>query len=69
MIKAIPLDKIHIETDSPFVLPKNKRKEAKQNEPSFVVEVFEKVCGIRKIEDRNKFKNVLKENFKKMFLK
>ncbi|HPX52391.1 MAG TPA: TatD family hydrolase [Candidatus Paceibacterota bacterium] len=69
MIKAIPLDKIHIETDSPFVLPKNKRKEAKQNEPSFVIEVFEKVCEIRKIEDKNKFKNVLKENFEKMFLK
>lgn len=69
MIRAIPEDKIHIETDSPFVLPKNRRKEAKQNEPSFVIDVFEKVCEIRNIENKEEFKEVLKDNFKRMFLK
>ncbi len=68
MIKDIPVDKIHIETDSPFVMPKKRRKEAKQNEPSFVVDVFEKICEIKDIENKEEFKNILKENFKNMYL-
>ncbi len=72
MIKATPLDKLQIETDSPFAMPKNKRKVAKQNEPSFVVEVFERICEIKGFQDeeyRENFRNILKENFQKMFLK
>lgn len=69
MIKSIPLDKIHIETDSPFVMPKSRRKEAKRNEPSFVISVFEKICEIKEVENMEEFKKKLKENFKKMFLK
>lgn len=69
VIRNIPLDKIHIETDSPFVLPKKKRGIAKQNEPTFVIEVFEKICEIKDIENKEEFKEILKENFKKMFLK
>ncbi len=69
MIKSISLDKIHIETDSPFVMPKSRRGEAKRNEPSFVVDVFNKICEIKEIENREEFKNILKVNFKKLFLK
>lgn len=69
MIKSIPLNKIHIETDSPFVMPKTRRKEAKRNEPTFVVDVFDRICEIKNIENREEFKNILKENFKKMYLK
>lgn len=68
MIKMIPLNKIHIETDSPFVIPKNRRKEAKQNEPSFVIDVFDRICEIKSIENREEFKNILKENFKNLYL-
>ena len=69
MIKSIPLNKIHIETDSPFVIPKNNRKGAKRNEPNFVISVFEKICEIKNIENREEFKGILKENFKNTFLK
>lgn len=72
MIKAIPLDKIHIETDSPYVIPKNKRKEAKRNEPNFVTDVFEKVCelkGFESPEEKENFRNILIENFKNLYLK
>lgn len=72
MIKLIPAEKIHIETDSPFVIPKNRRKVAKQNEPSFVRDVFDKICEIKGILDERKredFREKLKENFQKMFLK
>lgn len=69
VIKNIPLNKIHIETDSPFVLPKKKRGFAKQNEPTFVIEVFEKICEIRNIENKKEFKEILKQNFNRLFLK
>lgn len=68
MIKNIPLNKIHIETDSPFVMSKSRRKENKQNEPSFVIDVFEKICEIKGIENKEEFKNILKENFVKMYI-
>jgi Tat protein secretion system quality control protein TatD with DNase activity len=32
------------------------------------VSVFEKICEIKGIENRQEFKEILKENFKKMFL-
>ncbi len=75
MIKAIPLHKIHIETDSPFVMPKNRRKFAKRNEPSFVMDVFDKICEIKGITstssviNKEEFKEILKQNFKNVFLK
>ncbi len=68
MIKKIPLNKIHIETDSPFVLPKERRKEAKQNEPSFIIDVFEKICEIKGVENKEEFKDILKENFRQLYL-
>jgi TatD DNase family protein len=74
MIKNIPLNKIHIETDSPFVMPKPRRKEAKQNEPSFVIDVFHRICEIKEITstslvtNKEEFKNILKENFKNLYL-
>ncbi|MEN9338313.1 MAG: hypothetical protein RI945_38, partial [Candidatus Parcubacteria bacterium] len=68
MIKAIPLERLHIETDSPYVVPKARRKEAKRNEPNFVIDVFEKICEIKEILDKEEFRNILKDNFKRMFL-
>ena len=50
-------------------MPKSRRKEAKRNEPSFVISVFEKICEIKEVENMEEFKKKLKENFKKMFLK
>lgn len=67
MIRAIPIDRLHIETDSPYVVPKARRKEAKRNEPNFVIDVFEKICEIKNIDNKEEFKEVLKENFERMF--
>lgn len=72
IISSIPKDRLHIETDSPFVLPKNKRKIAKQNEPTFVIEVFLKIAEIKNLksdEEKEEFKKDLKNNFKRLFLK
>ena len=71
LIKNLSEEKFHIETDSPYVMPKNRRKETKRNQPNFVLDVFEKISDLKnfktKIEKEN-FQIKLKENFKKMFL-
>ena len=45
VIKNIPLDKIHAETDAPFVAPIPYR--GKRNEPTYVIEVVKKIAEIR----------------------
>jgi TatD DNase family protein len=45
IIKNIPLDMIHAETDSPFVAPIPYR--GKRNEPVYVIEVIKKIAEIR----------------------
>lgn len=64
VIRNIPLDKIHAETDSPFVAPVPYR--GKRNEPSYVVEVYKKIAEIRG-EDFEKVRLQLIDNAKRVF--
>lgn len=64
VIKNIPLDKIHAETDSPFVAPIPFR--GKRNEPSYVIEVYKKIAEIRG-EDFEKVRMQLIDNAKRVF--
>ena len=64
VIKKIPLDKIHAETDSPFVAPIPFR--GKRNEPNYVVEVYKKIAEIRG-EDFEVVRRQLVENAKRVF--
>jgi TatD DNase family protein len=43
----MPLDRLLVETDSPFLAPPPHR--GKRNEPAFVVEVAKKVAALREI--------------------
>lgn len=64
-VAIAPLDRIILETDSPFLIPYNHRKQGhKANEPSFIVENLQKVAEIKNIsvEDLQKFST---ENFLK----
>ncbi len=47
VVEYIPLDRILIETDSPFLAPQSKR--GNKNEPSFIVETAEAISVIKKI--------------------
>jgi TatD DNase family protein len=64
VIKNIPLDKIHAETDSPYASPLPHREE--RNEPSYVVEVYKKIAEIHG-EDFEVVRRQLLENAKRIF--
>ncbi|WP_449399670.1 TatD family hydrolase [Chryseobacterium wanjuense] len=50
VIKYVPLDRMMIETDAPFMLPKNiPRMQNRRNEPSFLPYVAQTIAGLKKI--------------------
>lgn len=48
VVAQMPLDRLLIETDAPFLAPQAQR--GKRNEPAFVVQVAEMVAAVRKIK-------------------
>ena len=60
----LPLDKILIETDSPFLAPVPNR--GKKNEPSFISFTADKLAEIKKVS-KNEIIKVTTENFNKLF--
>ncbi len=62
--KSIPLDKILIETDSPFLAPVPNR--GKKNEPSFIDFTAEKLAEIKEIEKSDLIK-ITTDNFNNLF--
>ncbi len=50
VIKYVPLDRMMIETDAPFMLPKNMpRMQSRRNEPSFLPFVAQTIANVKKI--------------------
>ena len=47
VVKTIPLDKMMVETDSPYLSPKPHR--GKKNEPAYVMHVAEKIAHLKEI--------------------
>lgn len=47
VVKKIPLDKILVETDSPYLAPQTKR--GKKNEPSFLPEIVAKIAALKEL--------------------
>ena len=62
--KFIPLDKILIQTDSPYLAPVPNR--GKQNEPSFVIHTAQKLADIKQISNFDLIKNTT-SNFNTLF--
>ena len=63
--KFLPLEKLLIETDSPFLAPVPNR--GKKNEPSFIRYTAEKLAEIKNIS-YNELVYKTTENFNKLFL-
>jgi len=64
VIKNMPLDKVLIETDCPYLAPVPER--GKRNEPLFVKHVAEKIAHIRKV-DFKEIEKATSENTIKLF--
>jgi len=62
--ETIPLDRLLIETDSPFLSPVPKR--GKKNEPSFIKFTAEKLAQIKKISSKELI-DLTTKNFNKLF--
>ena len=66
VVKYVPLDKILVETDSPYLAPVPYR--GKRNEPSYVNSTLEKVSEIKKIK-KNELIKITTKNFFTLFSK
>ena len=62
--KFLPLDRILIETDSPFLAPVPNR--GKKNEPSFIDYTAQKLADIKSIS-KSEIANITTNNFNKLF--
>ena len=65
-ISKIPLDKLLIETDSPYLLPKNIKIKERRNKPLFLKEVLSKLSSIRN-EPVNDLSKAIYQNSLKFF--
>ena len=64
VIEYIPLEKILVETDAPFVSPKSHKKE--RNEPAFIEEVVETIAFLKN-RGIQEVKSIILSNTKRVF--
>ncbi|MEF9893184.1 MAG: TatD family hydrolase [Anaerorhabdus sp.] len=64
--KDVPLDKLLIETDSPYLTPEPHRGE--KNEPAYVKHVGEYICELRDM-NQEELQQAIHENYNQLFLK
>ncbi len=65
-VKALPLDRIHVETDAPFLAPVPMR--GKKNQPAFVVHTAQFVADLKGVST-DKLCEITRQNALKMFPK
>lgn len=49
-VKAVPMDKIMLETDAPFITPARVKQESKYNQPAYIPYIAEKIAEIKNID-------------------
>lgn len=66
VVEEAPMDKFMVETDCPFLAPQTHRGE--RNEPSYVVEVVEKIAEIKKLTPED-IARISTENAEELFFR
>jgi TatD DNase family protein len=66
VVRFLPLDRMHVETDAPFLAPIPMR--GKQNTPAYVVHTAKYVAGLKQISEE-KFALQMRENAHRVFPK
>ncbi|MBI5138624.1 MAG: TatD family hydrolase [Candidatus Vogelbacteria bacterium] len=61
-VKAVPLDRIMADTDSPYLSPVPYR--GKQNEPAYVVEIIKKIAEIKELDFETARTAILENSFR-----
>ena len=64
VVRTIPLDRIVLETDAPYITPHPHR--GRRNEPAYLVYTFNKLCDVLGLE-RDKLGKILLENTLEVF--
>jgi TatD DNase family protein len=64
VLKFIPLDKIFLETDAPYLTPEPFR--GRRNEPKEVKIIYQKVCELKNVEPES-LESIIENNFKNVF--
>ncbi len=65
--EKIPLEKLLVETDSPYLVPFPLKGEKKRNEPAYVIETAKTLAGIRNIS-LDKLAFATSQNFESLFM-
>ena len=63
-VKLVPLERLFVETDCPFLAPQGKRKE--RNEPAYVRMTAERICALQEVTSAA-LEAAVDENFKRVF--
>jgi TatD DNase family protein len=67
-VKKIPLDRLVLETDAPYLTPRKIKGSPKRNEPAFLTTVLKELSIILNI-NKEKLAKICYENTKKLFFK
>ncbi len=67
LISNMPLERVMIETDSPYLLPKNLNIKGRRNEPKFVVEVAKKIARLQN-KSLEEISEIFFENSQRFFV-
>ena len=66
LIKMIPLDKLMIETDAPFLIPRDLKVSSRRNEPAYLRHILKTISKCLK-KDENEVAEIVTKNTKTFF--
>ncbi|CAG9294902.1 TatD family hydrolase [Celerinatantimonas diazotrophica] len=69
LVKLIPADRLFLETDAPYLLPRDlpNKPKSRRNEPCYLPHIYEVVAQLRQVSV-NELKAQIRDNFQRVFL-